>query len=127
MLVSLSLRSRRILNRVGSVGSRRPVRASGPASDHRPAALEPLEGRVLLATHLSPVADTFVRNNAFADVNSGASPFLWVKTATPSGGDSRNAFLRFNVGSFDANEIGTATLYLAGALQAPNTPPITAG
>src|SRR5689334_14612291 len=105
MLVSLSLRSRRMSARLGlSAGSRRSgVRATGSRSDRCPTTLEPLEGRLLLATHLLPVADTFVRNNAFADVNYGASPFLWVKSSTPGGGDSRNAFLRFNVGSFDAN------------------------
>ena len=121
-------------HRLGSAKNRRPLKPSGLRSDRAPvdspvaSSVEPLEGRVLLATHLAPSADTFVRNNAFQDANYGASPFLWVKTSTPGGGDSRNAFLRFNVGGgIDANAIGTATLYLSGALQSPTTAPITAG
>lgn len=82
---------------------------------------------MLLATQLSPVADTFVRNNDYKFVNYGASPFLWVKTQTPSGGDSRVAYLKFNIRDLEADEVGSATLYLTGALQSPNIPSIPVG
>ena len=126
-LVSLSLRSFGSLRRFATV-KRRPSQAAhlaeGPG--HRPA-VEPLEGRVLLATHLPAVADTFVRRPEYRDVNFGAAPFLWVKTAPPNGGADRIAYLKFNINQLDP-AVGNATLYLAGALQTtgPNFAAITA-
>jgi uncharacterized delta-60 repeat protein len=84
-----------------------------------------LEGRVLLAVDmLTPVADAFVRDPSFNATNFGASDFLYVKTA--GSGDSRVAYLKFDVSNWSADQIGNATLYLTGALQTPTTPPITA-
>ena len=110
----------------------RPVRS--PLARRRKAALtplapatriEPLEGRVLLAVDmLTPVADAFVRDPSFNATNFGASDFLYVKTA--GSGDSRVAYLKFDVSNWSADQIGNATLYLTGALQTPTTPPITA-
>jgi len=88
------------------------------------ARIEPLEGRVLLSVNvLTPVADSFVRDPEFNQANFGASPFLYVKTA--GSGDSRVAYLKFDVSNWTSAQIGNATLYLTGALQTPTTPPIT--
>lgn len=73
---------------------------------------------------LTPVADSFVRDPAWDQANFGNSPFLYVKTA--GSGDDRIAFLKFDVGSWSAAQIGNATLYLTGALQTPTTAAITA-
>ena len=102
----------------------RPRRLA-PAPAGRAAALEPLEGRLFLASHLLPVADTYVRNNDWKEMNHGDAPFLWVKT--PGNGDERIAFLKFNISDFDAGEVGSAALYLSAALQAPTTPAIQIG
>jgi uncharacterized delta-60 repeat protein len=113
-----------------SVSRRRPARGpvarqSVPVVAPAGAAVEPLETRVVLSADvLSPIADTFVRDPAWNNVNYGDSPFLYVKTA--ASGDDRIAFLRFDLGAYQASDIGNATLYLAGALQTPTTPPITA-
>lgn len=112
-----------------SLTRRRPIcqlTGSNPAGTRRdPGGLEPLERRVFLAADfLNPVADTFVRDPTFNQANFGASRFLYVKTA--GSGDTRIAFLKFDVGSWSADEIGNATLYLTGALQTPTTQPITA-
>ena len=113
---------------------RRPVRAlfagrqegASPSGRTRPTGVESLERRVLMAVDiLSPVADSFVRTSPeFEPVNFGASEFLYVKTA--GSGNTRISFLKFNVANWTPSEIGTATLYLTGALQTPTTPPITA-
>src|SRR5436309_11529150 len=102
----------------------RPLNRPGPAVGHSAVGVGPLENRVLLSVDvLTPVADTFVRDNEFAGANFGNSPLLYVKTA--GSGDSRVALLKFDVGNWSAAQIGNATLYLAGALQTPTTPPIT--
>lgn len=79
---------------------------------------------MLAADVVTPAADSFVRNNGFEQANFGDSPFLYVKT--PGSGDSRVAFLKFDVSGWSAAEMGNATLYLAAALQTPTTAPITA-
>jgi uncharacterized delta-60 repeat protein len=113
-----------------SVSRRRPARGptarqSVPAVAPAGAAIEPLETRVFLSADvLSPVADTFVRDPMWNNVNFGDSPYLYVKTA--ASGDDRIAFLRFDLSAYQASDIGNATLYLAGALQTPTTPAITA-
>jgi uncharacterized delta-60 repeat protein len=122
-LVSLrSLVSRRRpvrQNPVNAVGTRR---ADGP----RATGIEPLESRVFLnAAVLTPVADSFVRDPDFNTTNFGASPYLYVKTA--GSGDSRIAYLKFDVSGWTPEQVGNATLYLAGALQTPTTPAQTIG
>ena len=92
----------------------------------RPAGIEPLEGRVFLnATVLNAVADSFVRDPSFNQTNFGDSPYLYVKTA--GSGDSRIAYLKFDVSDWSPEQVGSATLYLAGALQTPTTPAQTIG
>ena len=82
---------------------------------------EPLETRVFLnADVLTPVADSFARDPTFNQTNFGASSYLYVKTA--GSGDSRIAYLKFDVSDWSAGQVGNATLYLAGALQTPTTP-----
>src|SRR5205814_2911579 len=77
--------------------------------------IEFLEPRQLLTAVLSPISDTFVRNNAYADTNFGAAPLLFVKNA--SGGDTRVAFVKFDIGA--VSNITSATLRLTGQLPSP--------
>lgn len=109
-----------------SSSRRRPTRNTGRAAraDAAPrSGMEPLEKRVLMSVDvLSPVADAFVRDPDHNQTNFGASEFLYVKTA--GSGDSRIAYLKFDVSNFDPTAVGNATLYLAGAVQTPTTPAI---
>ena len=119
-LVSLSRRRRPVQSAVRTPAAR----SAAPAAASR-LGVETLETRVFLSADvLTPVADTFVRDPSWNTTNFGNSPFLYVKQA--GSGDDRHALLRFNIGNFD-EEIGNATLYLAGALQTPSTPPIEIG
>lgn len=76
------------------------------------AVIESLEHRTLLTTTVTPIADTFVRNNNFALTNFGASPLLFVENGT--NGDSRIAFLKFDISQFTT--IPSAILELSGSL-----------
>src|SRR3954466_9180383 len=111
-------------NSMNSSGRR--ARAAGPSGSARTlrrAGVEVLEDRGFLAADVPPpVADSFVRDPSFNRTNFGNSPFLYVKTA--GSGDSRVAYLKFDVSNWSSGQIGNATLYLAGALQTPSTPTI---
>src|SRR5688572_21824540 len=109
-LVSLSLRSFSAFRRFGSEKARwsRPAPPGRPAVLPTPAPVEPLEGRVLLASQLLPTADTFVRKPEFRDVNFGAAPYLWVKTAAPESGADRVAYLKFDLDDLGNNGVGNA-------------------
>jgi uncharacterized delta-60 repeat protein len=85
--------------------------------------VECLEGRVLLTAVLSPVADTFIRNNTYANSNFGGSQFLYVQNA--SSGDSRVAMMTFDLSSMSA--ITNATLRLNGTLENPSGGPVNLG
>jgi len=79
-------------------------------------AVEPLENRICLSAALLPTADTFVRNHEYRTTNFGASPVLGVKTG--SSGDSRTAFLNFDLAGVGSS-IATATLRVTASLQNP--------
>jgi uncharacterized delta-60 repeat protein len=114
---------RRAVRIVSAHPSERRAGAAGGARTLPRAGVEVLEDRVFLSADvLPPAADTFVRDPSFNRTNFGDSPFLYVKTA--GSGDSRVAYLKFDVGNWSSAQIGSATLYLAGALQTPTTPTI---
>ena len=88
------------------------------------AAIEPLESRICLSAALLPTGDTFVRNHEYRSTNLGASPILGVKT--PSSGDARTTFLKFDLAGVGAN-IATATLRVTASLQNPEGGPVVTG
>lgn len=88
------------------------------------AGVEALESRMLLSTTLIPTEDTFVRNNAFRNTNYGQSPLLGVKSA--SSGDSRTAFLKFDLAGIDP-EVAVATLRVGASLQNAESGPTVVG
>ncbi|HEX4793035.1 MAG TPA: DNRLRE domain-containing protein [Humisphaera sp.] len=87
------------------------------------ACIETLEGRRLLSTVLTPVADTYTRDHSYALTNFGASPLLFVKKA--SSGDDRITFLKFDLSGI--SNITGATLTLTGKLQNNLSSPVDAG
>ena len=82
--------------------------------------VEALESRQLLTTVLSPVADTFIRNHDYANVNFGASPDLFVKNA--AAGDSRTALLKFDLSA--VQNISSAYLRGTASLEFPEATPV---
>lgn len=84
------------------------------------ASLEALEERRLFAT-FTPVADTFVREGAFAGTNFGASTALFTKAAA---GDTREAYLRFDIGP---SNVGMAVLRMDARLEGASAPDTRVG
>jgi len=87
------------------------------------ASIESLESRTLLSATLTPTADAFVRDHNYTLTNFGASPLLFVKTATS--GDDRTAYLKFDLTGITS--LNNATLQLSGALESPQTPATDVG
>jgi len=95
-------------------------RLSAAATAARPrmaALIESLESRTLLTAVLSDTADAYIRNNAYASTNFGASSSLYVQNA--SSGDNRIALLKFDLSGVSA--ITSATLRVTGSLEYPDS------
>jgi len=105
----------------GSSGRRRRAGSQRVLRHSTTQVIEQLEARTLLTTVLSPTADTFIRNNAYATTNFGASPLLYAENA--SVGDSRVALMSFDLSSIST--ITSATLQAEGSLAAPDSPAVT--
>ena len=86
--------------------------------------IERLESRTLLTAILSPVADTFIRNNAYVNTNYGASPVLYVENGS-AGSDSRTALLTFDLTGISA--VTSATLQIDASLEYPDSAPADLG
>jgi uncharacterized delta-60 repeat protein len=85
------------------------------------ASIEQLESRTLLTTVLADTADTYVRNNSYANVNFGAAPYLIVKN--PNGGDARAALVEFDLSS--VGTISSGILRATASLEFPEATPYT--
>lgn len=85
------------------------------------ASVEQLESRTLLTAVLADTADTYIRNNSYANVNFGAAPYMIVKN--PNGGDARAALVKFDLGS--VGTITSGVLRATASLEFPEATPYT--
>jgi hypothetical protein len=97
--------------------------ACGPVDDRRVDEETPIEVDNALATTLTPIADTHVRDGSSANTNFGTSTTLEVKKS--SSGFNREAYLRFSLSSFSGT-VQSAKLRVFGQLSEAGTVPVVA-